>query len=239
VLKEITQHICSLLSFEDLLSWCQVCRETRKWRSRVVRNEITALFRLFIPAPHDLLYMMCQTDSIVSGSSVVWLLDGFPESWSPGDLDVYCRPGEGPKLVEFLQTQGYVTDPSPSPHDSSFFRNAKLSSATVMKNGNLKIDVLEAATLSTLDSVLWYHSTVVMNYISWNEIAVLYPALTLEKSAIVQDATAQRGVGWMAKYKQRLYAMDYSWDLPKGVHECCPHILRTNRDRHPNYSIQR
>jgi hypothetical protein len=101
-----------------------------------------------------------------------------------------------------------------------------------MKNGNLKIDVLETATFNTLDSVLWYHSTVVMNYISWNEIAVLYPALTLERSAIVQDATAQRGIAWMAKYKQRLYAMHYSWDLPKGVHECCPHILRTNRDRH-------
>jgi hypothetical protein len=176
---------------------------------------------------------MRQTDSIVSGSSIVWLLDGFPEKWSPGDLDVYCPPGEGPKLIEFLQTQGYAMDPSYSPHDSSFFKNAKLLSATAMKNGNLKIDVLETATFSTLQSVLWYHSTVVMNYISWNEIAVLYPALTLqERSAIVQDATEQRGVAWIAKYKSRLYGIHYSWDLPRGVHECCPDILRTNRDRH-------
>jgi hypothetical protein len=232
VLKEITPHICSLLSFKDLLSWCQACKETRKWRSHVVRNQITALFRLFVPAPHDLLDVMRQTDTIVSGSSIVWLLDGFPGSWSPGDLDVYCPPGEGPKLIEFFQTQGYVTDPSHSPNDSSFFKNSKLSSATVMKDGNLKIDVLETATVSTLDSVLWYHSTVVMNYISWNEIAVLYPALTLQKLAIVQDATTQRGDAWIAKYEGRSYVMYYSWDLLSGVLECCPSILRTNRDRY-------
>ncbi|KIM24307.1 hypothetical protein M408DRAFT_234379 [Serendipita vermifera MAFF 305830] len=172
---------------------------------------------------------MYQTGSIISGSSALWLICGFPKEWSAGDLDVYCCNGQGHILVNFFQTQGYQVvnyrTEATEDESSSFFDNSGLSAATKLKRDNREVDILESPTKSAFTPLTCFHSSIVMNYITSSEIVVAYPTFTLRNIGIVQTGTPQRGNQWKEKYEtQRAFSI---WrHHPMDTSRVCPKRLR-------------
>ncbi|KIM24318.1 hypothetical protein M408DRAFT_234538 [Serendipita vermifera MAFF 305830] len=235
VLREITPNISSFLSLQDCLSLSQTCKTTRIWQKRVLLYKTNSLLEPFVKNPKELRDIMNQTGSIVSGSSALWLICGFPKEWSAGDLDMYCAKGQGHILVKYFRTQGYQVIPPPVIETgglgSSFFSTSGLHSATKLERKGRKVNILESPTDSALHPLTRFHSSVVMNYITSSEIGVLYPTLTLRNIAIVQTKTSQRGGHWKQKYETQRGFSIYKYH-PMATSKVCPKRLRFIGDVH-------
>lgn len=169
--------ILEQLSVRDIISFSQVCRSTR----RFYRSSLAHLVKKFISpyiSPPKLFLLMRKTWSVLSGSSVLWLLDGFPTRWTPKDLDVYCPLGSREYVVKFWKHEGYTVTYHGNVYVNPEYphRGRQMSSLrtiTKLERGKQRIDVLESRSSSAVEPIHFFHSTVVMNFISADFIVSL------------------------------------------------------------------
>jgi hypothetical protein len=147
--ESIVEH----LHLKDVLALTEVCQATRRYKPRVFKPRVYELLRRFVTNPSSLRQLMREKDYVISGSSVLRLIEGKSTNWESGDLDFYTPMGETADIVQYLLWDGYTIIPNTDPFVSNsdyLSLNCRLSSVTKLVKGDRKIDVLESDSESPL-----------------------------------------------------------------------------------------
>ncbi|KAL1750361.1 hypothetical protein FB107DRAFT_224034, partial [Schizophyllum commune] len=185
--------LCSCFDTADLVSYGQVCRDARR-AVKAYSAQAYQLRRTLVNfmGEDDVLTLrkvMRSTGTLISGSVALHYFNRTPVGHS--GLDLYIEGGTAMELVSFVLTLGYVYMPRMyQNHDlrtavkHATYRYAVrdlaihdlpaiLDKISFDRDGT-KIHVM-IADLSALDAIMDFHSTPVMNFISYRSAYSLYP----------------------------------------------------------------
>ena len=176
-----------------------------------------------------LLRVMKRGKVVASGSLVLKILrlSGFETS----DIDFYMAQDRGPDnvLLEFLYICGYTLQTQPSFVSGMYASSSIICDVLrlVRTEGNFATSVNVVFVASPDDvfrAVLEFHSTLVMNIVSWYGILCLYPRWTLLKLGLIVRETHNTWVCFK-KYEGRGFQMfrtcleDYPAGSRRSMHD--------------------
>ncbi|KAF6741545.1 hypothetical protein DFP72DRAFT_833042 [Ephemerocybe angulata] len=179
--------------------------------------------------------MLKFSQSVVSGSSV--LVSMFPGTFTPGDIDVYVSDVFKTSVLGFLFKNGYSRVKLVYP----WIQRAEIIEVYELNNdAGQKVNVIVSVGKAVLP-ILRFHSTSVMNYISYHGVVVLH-RLTLARIGIKNlpsDSVSSRTKQCYAKYEQRGFRI---LDRTEDVHVCevdsdCLQTARSLFDKHVEHFI--
>jgi hypothetical protein len=207
VFKVCTPEIVPYLTFQEALRLFQVCHTTRLWQRNGIASMVSRLIGRYFSNPRKMRDAMRRIGAVISGSSVLWLLDSLKDSWEAGDLDLYVPRNATQAMIDFLLEEGYqvVPEPEGEPHGGPYIDLGHLASVTKLVKGDIKIDLLESLSQSSVLPVAFFHSTAVMNYITADSIAMLYPKLTFLRIAVRCNPDRRSVSSWERKYSRRKF----------------------------------
>lgn len=180
--------------------------------------------------------VMLTTGAVISGSAALAILHA--GEFVPQDLDIYVTSKNMATALVFLLEQGYsVQIPA---HNTTINDYMKSTVTLTLKNeAGDKIDLITTTEPHVVHAITQFHSTCVMNYISYYGIVCMYPGWTMRKKGLTKTSTEQRTID---KYRGRGFAMVFSSEeLPGyeenhmcGRHQCCP---KTRRELHDHVTL--
>ena len=147
--------------------------------------------------------MMRHTGSVISGSMGVKISEGTNE-WEANDMDIYVPVDHGDKVVGWLQSQGYdvkeevkgddgyiwdlgqVIDTMPSLTDGVALcleagNCIKTVYTLIHTKFGTKLNVIQSLSRSAVAPIPFFHSTLVMNFITGDGVVCGYPTLLKQK----------------------------------------------------------
>lgn len=152
---------------------------------RHIRLRCLHLIRPFIAMPENLLLIMRITGALISGSSVLTVLEPCG-NWKPNDLDIYVPRGFHHTIVKLFELDGFVV--------TSGQQNLLFATQTTIvpdytgsgiafviklaKDGRFVDIVVSQQGRPPFTCIARFHSTAVMNFISADGIFSAYPCLT-------------------------------------------------------------
>lgn len=146
----------------------------RRWTSRLSEAGLDG---------RQTLAMMKKTNTILSGSAALDMM--MPGIFEPADLDFYCPRRRGVQVALFFYGCGYRLLPPPAGVRRSYgciFNGLNVVITMVRQNDrSKKINIVESSSKSPHAPVLFFHSTVLMNFVSSEGFTMLYPSLTVLK----------------------------------------------------------
>ncbi|KAJ2914232.1 hypothetical protein MD484_g6190, partial [Candolleomyces efflorescens] len=114
-----------------------------------------------------------------------------PDMDKPNDLDAYVPKGAFAEVDQFLKLNtGYrLLYDAPRARDDPGYHGSGDSGVSFVRtyldsDRNQTINVVETALLSPTATVFMFHSTIVMNFITWNSVVCAYPKTTLAKKGL-------------------------------------------------------
>ena len=183
--------------------------------------------------------VMVTTGAVISGSAALAVLNA--GEFVPQDLDIYVTSKNTATVLVFLLEQGYSVQIPRAAHNTTTDNYTKSTSVTLtLKNeAGDKIDLIAATEPHVVHAIAQFHSTCVMNFISYYGIVCMYPGWTMRKKGLVKASTEQQVID---KYRGRGFDMVFtSEELPGyepnhmcGRHQCCP---KTERELHDNFTL--
>jgi hypothetical protein len=152
--------------------------------------------------------MMRRYQTVLSGSAALRVVDA--AEWWPGDLDFYCPEHLLVEVIQWFRRQGYkVVHSMDQPYRARVFHNfgsgrrpprpesslslefkARYSAESCMKkvytlkhkrHRHLSINIIQSRSRSALAPLAFFHSSLVMNFISAEGVFSAYPSLTLNQ----------------------------------------------------------
>ncbi|KAF6750743.1 hypothetical protein DFP72DRAFT_781038, partial [Ephemerocybe angulata] len=130
--------------------------------------------------------MMEKTGTVISGSVALEVTN--PGSCTAEDLNFYCPLGATPAAIDSIcQQTGFVLDHE---RESTMLAGRTPFSKLNVNNGvkhvlrfthqvtKKRITLIESLSPSPLVPILFFHLTILMNYISGREAVAFYPELT-------------------------------------------------------------
>jgi hypothetical protein len=213
---EIADHL-DLASIQRLSSTLQASHLLRVATSRVLQ-----LFSVYFENPLDFGLCLKTTGAVVSGSAALSVLMGAQNiQWKANDLDIVVLDTYAPVMQRFLETNHYhIVRPSTPLRAPIIAAQADGDPDVITYPDTFKyikfVRGLHAIDLcvctrtgqpSVIDFVLSYHSTIVMNFISWNEVGSLFPNTTFHNLNLINRYTLDeaRAEIAIAKYRRRGY----------------------------------
>ncbi|KAJ6530282.1 hypothetical protein B0H19DRAFT_1006407 [Mycena capillaripes] len=198
----------------------------------LVKNVCFDLHRLLLPFFGDTTevqrfrLMQSLTDTLISGSIALQYFNRL--TWPESDLDVYVYRPSARIVVDFIVTNGYTFGPRKSQNkDVSEQLSVSISDippsylgrgiADVLDfhKGDKKIQVIVAES-TPMETILGFHSTVVMNVITHDNAFALYPRLTfVTKQALVVETDGAGQEAGKQKYVDRGWTMIRSPSLSR------------------------
>ncbi|KAF8431606.1 hypothetical protein L210DRAFT_962180 [Boletus edulis BED1] len=226
--------VFACLSPRSLIQVAQTCRAASsavtEFKNRAFN--INRHFSRHFSSPIAFRSLQARTNTLVSGSNALQFLDRtfYPES----DLDLYTHPGHSFEVAQFLiEVEGYHYVPRESQEkdwkvvtkddwdgterrvvsrpdtDHAYPMTSFKAVWTFKKQGvhqeRLKVQIIEASS-SPLESILGFHSTCVMNFISSDAAYSLYPMATFEQRCTLGMPSLRSSVGFfeaIEKYVKR------------------------------------
>jgi hypothetical protein len=179
---------------------------------------------------------MCRTGAIISGSAALALIH--PHQFLPNDIDFYVLPFGFAAVLEFIEDHGYKIEPYDRALCNYFHQNIVVIKL-VHPISHKSINVMTGLDSHVVKLITRFHSTLLMNYLSWFGLVDLYPEWTLEKrSLVVTDTPASQEC--QAKYVDRGYTVHHNVAelmRPLQAHVCqadpyCPTSTRSLHDGH-------
>ena len=179
---------------------------------------------------------MRRTGAVISGSAVLTLIH--PQQFRPNDIDFYVLPPGFAAVLKYIEDHGYQI----KPYDRSlcnYFHQNIVVIKLVHPISHKCINVTTGLDNHVVKLITHFHSTLVMNYLSWFGLVNLYPEWTLQKCGlIVTDTPASRTCH--AKYVDRgytFYCDIFELTQPLEEHVCplnpyCPTSPRSLHDGH-------
>ncbi|PVG03860.1 hypothetical protein CPB86DRAFT_308649 [Serendipita vermifera] len=232
VLNVCTPEIASYLTFQEAIQLFQVCRATRHWKRNGISSMVVRLLKNYVSDPGKLRGLMRHLGGIISGSSVLWLIDSQSDSWEPKDLDIYVPESMAQTMIDFLLQEGYKLIPAPEgqPWGGRYIEPGHLASVSRLSKGNRKIGLMESLTKSSTRPIAVFHSTAVMNYITADSIVIMYPKLSFSRM-MVRNHRGDHASKWERKYKERMFHLFHARDAyARFQHALCTKIRRYTAD---------
>jgi hypothetical protein len=183
--------------------------------------------------------MLNTASSVISGSVALSVLH--PDIFQPNDID-FVVPKHNQVIVSaYLQTVGYRR----LHEETTQYICGSISIIFVFKHEATgeTANLIVSETSSPLQPIIEFHSTILMNFISWYGVVSLYPNLTMRKIGYenVQGISAQV---YLQKYLNRGFTIkkhyedcisDNQQNHICGVDPYCPHAMRSLHDGHASF----
>ena len=116
---------------------------------------------------------MAQSGAIISGSAALVMFQ--PQIKKPNNIDFYVPPRGLAQLLKFVLAHGYKLA-VPVPREEGYLPNIVLK--LVHPVSASLIDIVVSAK-NAVEEVTKFHSTVVMNYVTYYGVVSLYPSWTM------------------------------------------------------------
>lgn len=201
---------------------------------------------LHIIAPFGLegkqfLKLLKKTGAIVSGSAALLML--FPNSFVPGDLDIFVTATDALILsMEIIINYDYVFSQSIGFGPNAYPNTATIKAVHWLKHPTTdkKINIIVVTGTDALEAILHFNATHVMNFITSTGFASAYPDLTMSKNSLINVCGGTiTNQPWSNKHRARGFKMRQNLSQISGFthHQCttdpsCPKTARHIRDAH-------
>lgn len=116
--------------------------------------------------------LMRRTGAIISGSMALALVH--PCQFMPNDLDFFVLPPSFPAVLKYVQDYGYEINPY-DPATLNYFHQNIVVVRLVHPISHQSINITTGLVNHVVKLLTRFHSTIVMNYLSWFGLVVLYP----------------------------------------------------------------
>lgn len=220
--------------------------QTSRSSNDIVKAELRLCWKQYLgqwfSKPSHIINSMRCTGTVVSGSSALHWLDRGSQ-WTPNDIDFYC-PYD---TFELFVRQIKMLEPGlleNNKQSHAIFAHTTYNSSNgfcdriSLYQGNRKYDVIRSRTMSPCFPLVYFHSTIVMNYVGADNFSIAYPALTLQRKGVKHSrdvgASDRRA---LAKYKSRGYTVVDSFavcnshrDYTKHRRDFCSAAVRNFSD---------
>ena len=152
---------------------------------------------------------MAQSGAIISGSAALAILQ--PQMQGPSDIDFYVPPRGLAWLLKFVLAHGYELA-TPTHGEKEY--PSRLVLKLLHPVSAACVDIIVPAK-HVVEEVTEFHSTVVMNYVTYYGVVSLYPSWTMARiGAVVKEGAEESGC--IQKYRDRGYTMvNDPWLLPR------------------------
>ncbi|PPQ82745.1 hypothetical protein CVT25_009299 [Psilocybe cyanescens] len=241
--------VMSCLSQADLYRCSRTCTHTYTRVASYLRRafNVNHLFGWYFDDNSDIVddfrRMQFETGLIVSGSSALHFLDRTGDKWTPGDLDLYVDHHFRREVCCWLEMHSYDFDPSPRQRScgtlQEFLENeteahmydevlsgARYTGGLVLnfrKDGVHRGKNIQVITSngSALSLILRFHSTCVMNLITYDTAFSLYPKATFEdrQSLLCLPVSPELRILVTTKYGGRGWNVISQHDLPMIIQQ--------------------
>ncbi|TEB24047.1 hypothetical protein FA13DRAFT_1714959 [Coprinellus micaceus] len=245
----------ALNDLEDLSHFRQIWGLARRTLKARVHDTILR-FRL---SPSRTLRMMRRTKTVISGSAALKTIDAC--GWDANDLDFYSPKEEVQSVLSWFETHRYRIVRScksyslypPAACDPPGRRYTTPEVAFVQLGANNcietvftlqhelsgdKINVIQSKSSSAVAPIAFFHSTIVMNFISSDTVVCGYPSLTLRGQGLMNAQTmpplraVKQEVSAVAKYQRRGYSFVQGRNEDPTFNPADPHRNRSWRDQY-------
>ncbi|KAJ7429598.1 hypothetical protein B0H11DRAFT_1766922 [Mycena galericulata] len=179
-----------------------------------------------------------RTDSVISGSSLVPILTG--ADFTPNDLHVYVPKAKESQMLLAIEGMGFTNQRTEARTYSNITGIIRVHWLT---KADHIINIVVVDGENALIAILYFHSTIVMNFLSTHGLFCIYPDLTLYRLSIfsnmtmLDNFTREKHEDCFAKYTQRSIIFAPSLrNFPEwSTHTCgqdpsCPHTIRSLHD---------
>jgi hypothetical protein len=183
--------------------------------------------------------VMLMTGAVISGSAALAVLHA--GDFVPQDLDIFVTSKNTATVLVFLLEQGYSIQIPPTARNTTFEDYMKSTALilTLKNESGEKIDLIAVTEPHVVHAIKQFHSTCVMNFISYYGIVCMYPRWTMCKKGLVKASTEKQAID---KYRGRGFQMvSASEELPGyeqnhtcGSHQCCP---KSKRELHDDFTL--
>ncbi|TFK26737.1 hypothetical protein FA15DRAFT_636806 [Coprinopsis marcescibilis] len=185
---------------------------------------IDKLLLRFFPDPNLFRRLQARTATLISGSSALQFLDRvfYPDS----DLDLYTPRRGAREVGKWILSQGYSycsTEQSPDFSESvddlledeipddyvrgTSYKTTGIAGVYEFRKGPLVVQLI-AARRSPFHAITCFHSTVVMNFITYEGAYSLYPRATFDdRIAASNAAITDKELRCLSKYRARGWAI--------------------------------
>ncbi|KAH6916753.1 hypothetical protein BKA70DRAFT_1090499 [Coprinopsis sp. MPI-PUGE-AT-0042] len=173
--------------------------------------------------------LQARTATLISGSAAVQFMDRtfYPES----DMDLYTPPCHVLEVGEWILSEGYTYKPTerrpdfheaakgPFPDDyepETDYPASGIAALFEFQKGEGQVVQLIAAKHSPFHSIMTFHSTCVMNFITYEAAYSLYPGPTFDhRITLTSREAGESQLRGIAKYTRRGWtATDNAYYLP-------------------------
>ncbi|KAG6820143.1 hypothetical protein H0H93_004847 [Arthromyces matolae] len=176
--------------------------------------------------------LMRRTNSVISGSFVLLIIN--EPNFSAGDIDFYVPFEQEDYFVSQLVSRYQLIDCTPArktlANVTSGYKLPGIKLIRILRaaDKSININVIVSTNKNPLTPITFFHSSVVMNYLSAHELYVAYPLLTCNHWNIINsdrmtqsETDVVRFLGALYKYELRGYDSDTEtadWDgLPVHI----------------------
>jgi len=198
-------------------------------------EEFRNVVKLFhLPSSSSVCDLLLCSGAVISGSAALALF--FPGAFVPGDLDIYVASYGAARVITYLQDHAYKIDPIYSP-GAGIYDNGAVVFKLFHDWSTAEINVVVYRENNFVEHIAKFHSTIVMNYVSWYGLVSLYPDWTLQKKGLItMDNLMSRPC--IKKYEKRGFVLlsdnkDVAGE--SSPHSCgitaeCPNTTRNLHD---------
>ena len=145
--------------------------------SDIMVGQLQVILKCFqLGSLEDLQDTMKQSGAIISGSTALLLLH--PGRFLPNDIDFYVMPPGYHVLLVYLQRCGYQIERHHTSHYPSL-RQIRSVHFLHSEESFQCINIIVCEGPHALSTISHFHSTLVMNYISYYGVVCLYPMWTM------------------------------------------------------------
>lgn len=167
ILLAVTDH----LPLKDVLSLLQTSKQIQSFTRYIYVQQYHHLLLFYVDIPYKIWDLVGKHHCIISGSAVVWFIEGFLSSWEPHDLNIYAPRGQSKPIVDYLLTQGYnKVSLLDIPEDDNLHHQFNWHTFRLVHlyNPNMEmcIDVFKSETRDPIHSLLYFCGTHTILWIS-------------------------------------------------------------------------
>ena len=152
------------------------------------RRRYFVLFRSFFGTQaHDFHALLSSSNAIVSGSIALAYLS-WTDPWEPGDMDLYVGNSEYGKFIDALERDDLA---SPAvhitPHEPTRYQDGIKDVRRYITSAGQHLDVIRSATDNPAHPLLFFWTSIVVNFLTADGAVCVFPSSTLSHNAFVSD----------------------------------------------------
>jgi len=128
--------------------------------------------------------LLLSSGAVISGSAALAL--ALPGMFVPRDLDIYVPSYGAAMVIVYLENHNYKLDPVYTPGAGQYDNGAVVFRMFHLGPGPpAEVNVIIFRETHFVGHIAGFHSTIVMNYISWYGLVCLYPEWTQKKKGLI------------------------------------------------------